>query len=118
MEYAELGPRPLKSTESRSKSEACTRIGASLCTLTGSLGFGFELKRRIFWQPAGELISDLLVGRVTRNVVELVRIVLMVVEFLCPVFIDNQSPVAAADRVIAKVRRRDRGLVAWCCGII
>ena len=71
---------------------------------TRSLGFGFELKRRIFGQPAGELISDRLVGQVAHEVVELIGIVSMVVQLFRSVLVDNQSPIAITDGVIAKVR--------------
>ena len=51
------------------------------------------------------------------EVVELVWIVPMAVQFLGSVFVNNQSPVAAADGVIAEVRRCDRRPFPGCCWI-
>lgn len=83
-----------------------------------ALGIGFEFGRRVLWQPMGELIPDRLMLWGIGEVAEFIRIVGVIVEFLCSVCIGDQAPVSSADGVIAKVGRGDRRSLAGGCWIV
>ena len=71
--------------------------------ITQSLRLFFELRRLIVRYPIGEPISCRLEGRILGEVVELIGIPSVIVEFLLSIVIDNKPPVTTADRVISKV---------------
>ena len=82
-------------------------VGGSSGRDVRALGSGFDLRGGVSRQPLGEAPDRRLMSGFVREVVKFAGIAPMIVKFPCSVLVDDQAPVSGADRMIAKVGRRD-----------